>query len=496
MLFHRNQLPVYVITPPVWPQGQALLDQVEAALKGGATIVQVRRKPEGIHPETGETITLSKRLIEQEAVALVELCHRYQVPCIINDDVPLAMRIDADGVHVGQDDMPCKMARQLLGPHAIIGVSASTVEEAQQAYADGANYIGAGAVFPTSTKGDATALTLEDLQAIVKATPLPVVAIGGITAQNIPDLACLRLAGYAVISHIFQPDNGVTLQHIHERTETISHIAHRQVYVPTALTIAGSDCSGGAGIQADLKTMAALGVYGMSAITALTAQNTTGVKSIMNVTPAFLQDQLDMIFDDIPPATIKIGMLSTSDLIHTIATTLAKYPTTPVVLDPVMVATSGAHLIDDSAIQTLITELIPLATMITPNIPEAEILYEAVMGQAKTISNRHDMEDVGLALQQHWQQNVLLKGGHAVNDANDLLITADGFHWIQGERIHNPNTHGTGCTLSSAIASHLALGYDLENAIKGSKSYIIGALRAQLNLGAGSGPLDHGWLQK
>lgn len=253
----------------------------------------------------------------------------------------------------------------------------------------------------------------------------------------------------------------------------------------TALTIAGSDSSGGAGIQADIKTMTANGVYAMSAITALTAQNTTGVTGIMEVTPEFLSLQLEAIFTDIYPDAVKTGMVSSGELIKTISATLKKYNAKNIVVDPVMVATSGAKLISDEAIEILKAELLTLATVITPNIPEAEVL------SGMTIKNEEDMIKAAKAIYEKFNCNVLLKGGHQINDANDLLYRDGGYVWFKGKRIDNPNTHGTGCTLSSAIASNLAKGENLDDAVKHAKEYISGALAAMLDLGKGSGPLAH-----
>lgn len=258
----------------------------------------------------------------------------------------------------------------------------------------------------------------------------------------------------------------------------------------TALTIAGSDSCGGAGIQADIKTMTANGVYAMSAITALTAQNTTGVSDIYEVSPEFLEAQLTAIFEDIKPDAIKIGMVSSSELIKTIAVNLKKYNGKNIVLDPVMVATSGAKLISDDAIATLKEELIPLATVITPNIPEAEVLSEM------TISNEEDMIKAAAYISEKYNCAVLCKGGHSINDANDLLYSNGTYHWFYGKRIDNPNTHGTGCTLSSAIASNLAKGRDLNESVEKVKAYISGALSAMLDLGKGSGPMNHAFAIK
>lgn len=254
----------------------------------------------------------------------------------------------------------------------------------------------------------------------------------------------------------------------------------------TALTIAGSDSSGGAGIQADIKTMTANGVYAMSAVTALTAQNTTGVTGIMEVTEDFLAEQLDCIFTDIYPDAVKTGMVSSSGLINVICDKLVGYDAKNIVVDPVMVATSGAKLINDDAISTLKNKLLPLATVITPNIPEAKEL------SGMEIASEDDMVKAAEAICDRYGCSVLLKGGHSLNDANDLLWQKDMEPvWFYGKRIDNPNTHGTGCTLSSAIASNLAKGYDLTSSVRYAKNYISGALAAMLDLGKGSGPMNH-----
>ncbi len=256
----------------------------------------------------------------------------------------------------------------------------------------------------------------------------------------------------------------------------------------TALTIAGSDSSGGAGIQADIKTMTINGVYAMSAITALTAQNTMGVRSIMESTPEFLKEQLDAVFEDIRPDAVKIGMVSSSELIKVIAERLSYYKAENIVLDPVMVSTSGSALMKNDSISALIRELFPLATLITPNIPEAEVLSR------EKIQNEKDMERVSKIIGDEYGCSVLLKGGHSVNDANDLLYSEGKYKWFMGKRINNPNTHGTGCTLSSAIASNIAKGYDLESSIENAKAYVSNALSDMLNLGKGSGPLNHAFI--
>lgn len=252
-----------------------------------------------------------------------------------------------------------------------------------------------------------------------------------------------------------------------------------------AMTIAGSDSSGGAGIQADIKTMTANGVYAMSAITALTAQNTTGVQGIMAVDAKFLEQQIDSCISDIFPDSVKIGMVAQSDLIKVIAERLRFYGVKNIVVDPVMVATSGARLIDEGAVKTLTEELLPLATVCTPNIPEAEILA------GMEIHTAEEMVEAASLIGKKYGCAVLLKGGHSVNDANDLLWENGQAKWFKGKRIDNPNTHGTGCTLSSAIASNLAKGFDLSESVWLAKEYISGALSAMLDLGKGSGPMAH-----
>ena len=253
----------------------------------------------------------------------------------------------------------------------------------------------------------------------------------------------------------------------------------------TALTIAGSDCSGGAGIQADLKTMTMNGVYAMSAITALTAQNTTGVRAIQESTPEFLKQQIDAVFEDIYPDAVKIGMVASSELILVIADRLRYYDAKNIVVDPVMVASAGSSLIKQNAVQTLIQALLPISTLVTPNIPEAQVL------SGLTIETKEDMVTAAKQIGDNYHCAVLLKGGHSINDANDLLYANEELVWFEGKRIDNPNTHGTGCTLSSAIASNLAKGFTLAESVQRAKDYISGALAAMLDLGKGSGPMNH-----
>ena len=464
---------VYAVTDRAWLKGESLKDQVEKALKGGVTFVQLREK------------NLDRRLFLEEAATIKELCDSFHVPFVINDDVEIALASGADGVHVGQKDMDVKEARRRLGPGKIIGVSCKTVEQAKAAEAGGADYLGVGAMYPTDTKSDTSQVTVETLKAICRAVDIPVIAIGGIGRGNVERLAGSGICGVAVVSAIFgQPDIEAAARRLKETAEMYLGRHRRR---KTVLTIAGSDSSGGAGIQADLKTMLANGVYGMSAITALTAQNTTGVSGIFPVTPEFLAMQIDSVFSDIRPDAVKIGMVSSGELIRVIAERLSYYKAENIVVDPVMISTSGSRLLDEDAVGALKELLLPMAAVATPNIPEAEVL------SGICIRSSEDMVRAAEIISREYGCAVLCKGGHRLNDANDLLYRDGGFCWFMGRRIDNPNTHGTGCTLSSAIASGLARGYSLEQAVERAKEYLSGALEAMLDLGSGSGPMDHGF---
>ena len=258
----------------------------------------------------------------------------------------------------------------------------------------------------------------------------------------------------------------------------------------TVLTIAGSDSCGGAGVQADIKTITCNGVYASSVIAALTAQNTTGVRGILNVPADFIGLQIDAVFEDIRPDAVKIGMVSNVEAIKMIADKLKFHKAEKIVVDTVMVATSGSRLLEENAISTLVTELIPLASVITPNIPEAEVLLGGKIGDEEGMISAAD------ALSEKFGVAVLIKGGHKVNDATDILCNKGKITRFEGRRIDNPNTHGTGCTLSSAIAANLAKGSSIEEAVANAKEYISGALEDMMDLGIGSGPLNHGYILK
>lgn len=269
---------------------------------------------------------------------------------------------------------------------------------------------------------------------------------------------------------------------------------------PVVLTIAGSDCSGGAGIQADLKTMSAFDVYGMSVITAVTAQNTCGVTGVQNVTGEMIRLQLEAVMSDIMPDAVKIGMLATADAVEAVADILEKYHVEHVILDPVMVSTSGRSLLEAEGKEQMLRRLFPLAELVTPNIPEAEEILKAVDGSVENkrtvssvqITDQTMMEKAAQEIRQKYGCNVLLKGGHMIQAADDLLYQTQAV-WFSAQRIDCTNTHGTGCTLSSAIASALARGYSLKEAVGIAKIYVRSAMSTGLDLGHGNGPLDHNW---
>ncbi len=461
---------LYAVTDRSWLRGQTLYQQVEEALQGGVTFLQLREK------------NMAEEDFLQEAIEIKKLCKKYQVPLIINDSVKVALACDADGVHVGQSDMEAADVRGLMGPNKIIGVSARTVEQAVKAYEHGADYLGVGACFSTSTKLDANDVDWNEMKKICQTVDIPIVAIGGITKENVMQLQGTGVDGVAVVSAIFAQED------ICAASKELRDLSEKMVMgtdMKKVLTIAGSDCSGGAGIQADIKTIAAHGMYAMSAITALTAQNTLGVTGILEATPEFVGQELDAIFTDIRPDAVKIGMVSNSQIISVIVDKLKEYEATNIVVDPVMVSTSGSKLLCDEASDALIHQLLPLGTVITPNIPEAEVLC------GFAIDSKEKMIEAARVISANVQGGVLVKGGHFAEDADDLLYIEETPHWFASERIDNPNTHGTGCTLSSAIACGLAGGLQLPEAIAGAKEYITGALRAQMNLGHGSGPLNH-----
>lgn len=422
-----------------------------------------------------------KDLSEQEYAVLADcvtnICERYHVLCVWHNFVELAKQRGCRAIH-----LPLQKLR-VLEPEersmfSVLGSSCHSIEEAREAEALGCHYIFVGHIFETECKKGLQGRGLAFLREICANVSIPVYGIGGICEDNIEEVLQAGASGVAIMSGFMST---VDVKGMYGRMKM------RKKLLPTVLSIAGSDSSGGAGIQADLKTMLVNGVYGMTAITALTAQNTMGVHDIMEVPPKFLEEQLDAVFQDIVPDAVKIGMISSGHLVDVIAERLQFYQAKNIVLDPVMIATSGSVLSSDCAIQKIQERLFPMATVVTPNIPEAEILAQM------PIRDQEDMEKAAKKIGENYQCAVLIKGGHEVNEANDLLYEGGVVSWYFGKRIENSNTHGTGCTLSSAIAAGLAKGMELSEAIGRAKEYISGALLAGLDLGQGSGPLHHGY---
>lgn len=470
MKYDKRMMRLYAVTDRAWTENKSLCLQVKEALEGGVTCLQLREK------------NLDEDVFLEEALEIGELCKKHRVPFIINDNIEIAVKSCADGVHVGQDDTDVAIARKKLGDDKIIGVSVETVEQAVIAEKNGADYLGVGAVFPTSTKDDAYSVAYETLREICKVVSIPVVAIGGITKDNVLKLQGSGVDGIAVVSAIFNSEDIIKST---RELKDLSLVLTNDM--PRALAIAGSDCSGGAGIQADLKAMTANNVYGMSVITALTAQNTTGVQNILSISPDFVKEQLDSVFTDIVPDAVKIGMVADTGIINAISERLKFYNAKNIVLDPVMVSTSGSKLISDDAIETLKTKLMPIADLITPNVMEAEVL------SGIKITDNKSVIDSAKEISKFYNGAILIKGGHIGEDASDMLYVGGECLWIKGERIENSNTHGTGCTLSSAIASNLAKGYDVHNSIINAKKYLTGAIAQMLDIGEGRGPLKHSY---
>lgn len=447
----------------------ALLTRVTAALRGGVTILQYRDK----QASPAERMEMASHL------AL--LCRLAGAILIVNDDPHLALACHADGVHLGQEDGEVAAARALLGADKVIGVSTHTVAEAERAALAGADYIGLGSLYPTQSKDDIGVVGLERLRAVRAAVTLPIVAIGGIHRDNAGEVIAAGADSIAVISAVMaapRPDYAA---------RELALLFNRHAPQPNGrvLTVAGSDSGGGAGIQADLKTITLLGGYGMSAITALTAQNTLGVSAIHAVPPDFVGAQIEAVVSDIGVDTIKTGMLLNAEIIAVVAATLARHSLLAVV-DPVMIAKGGASLLESAAVAALRQDLLPQAYLLTPNLPEAEALT------GLTIIDEAGMEQAARALQRLGATHVLLKGGHlAEGEAIDLLLCGDTLYRFVSPRMATTNTHGTGCTLAAAIATLLAQGWPLPAAVSRAKDFLTAAIASALPLGSGHGPVNH-----
>ena len=462
--------------------GRTLID-LARRISGSATLVQLRDK----HGST--------RAMVEEARALRAVLEPNNIPLLINDRVDVALAAEADGVHIGQDDIAPDDARLLLGRSAIIGLSIKTVEQAKVAPLDLLDYVAIGGVYGTTSKDNTAApIGIDGLRTIVQVIRArdphyPICAIAGITAGNAADVIAAGADGVAVISALsLASDPAAAARDLRTVGRQRSRAAWA-VMTAIALTIAGSDSSGGAGIQADLKTFAALGVYGASVITALTAQNTQGVRGIHDVPASFIRAQTDAVFSDLDVAAVKIGMLSQVATIEAVEQGLVAHSAKNIVLDPVMVATSGDRLLAPEAVEALRRKLVPRALVVTPNLPEAAVLVGASVAR-----NEREMEVQAREILALGPRNVLIKGGHGVGDESvDLLIGEGDVVRLSAKRIVTTSLHGTGCTLSSAIAAGLARGLDLKRAAQEAKTYVTAAIAAarDLNIGHGHGPLHH-----
>jgi hydroxymethylpyrimidine kinase/phosphomethylpyrimidine kinase/thiamine-phosphate diphosphorylase len=457
---------LYLITD----QRERLVERVRQALSGSVSVLQYRDKVRS--PE--ERFELGREL--------QRLCALFRVKFIVNDDLELCLALDADGLHLGQEDTDPAYARARLSTGKILGISTHSLEEALVAERVGADYVGFGAIYPTSSKDVSGTKGLEGLLLLKGKLQIPVVAIGGITRDNAPAIIDAGAGTVAVISAVLSSRCPAVA------AAELSLLFNRLAPRPrgTVLTVAGSDSGGGAGIQGDLKTIALLGSYGASAITAITAQNTTGVFSIHPVPPSALAEQLDAVFSDIPVDVVKTGMLFSPGNTALLAEKLVHYGSKIVVVDPVMSAKGGVALMEEEALTVLKKRLIPLSYLLTPNVPEAMRLT------GLTITDSSSMELAARALHLMGAKNVLIKGGHMNGgEVTDLFFDGVSFTRLTAPRFLSRNTHGTGCALASAIASFLAQGEPLPGALLRAKLFISRAIKFAQPLGKGHGPVNH-----
>ncbi|MEV7607855.1 bifunctional hydroxymethylpyrimidine kinase/phosphomethylpyrimidine kinase [Microbacterium sp. NPDC089320] len=471
-------LSLYLVTDPVLCGERGVAETVRLAVEGGVRIVQLRDK-DATDAETADQLIELSRVIDGRALL------------VVNDRIDAAILARAggarvDGVHLGQGDASVLGARERLGPEAIIGLTANTPEHlaAVSALPTGTvDYLGVGVIRPTTTKPDhPPALGFDGFRALAAMAGLPCVAIGGVDVDDIEHLRDAGAAGLAVVSAICAAADPT-------RTAREFLRRWRASGTPRVLSVAGSDPSGGAGIQADLKSIAASGGYGMAVVTALTAQNTRGVRAV-HVPPAeFLRQQLDAISDDIVIDAVKIGMLATADVIDTVASWLDAVRPPIVVLDPVMVATSGDRLLDEDAERAL-RGLLDRAHVVTPNLAELAALTD------RPVAGWDDALEAGAALSARTGGAVLVKGGHlGGDDVPDALIDVSRGvrRGYPGARIATRNTHGTGCSLSSALATRLAAGESPVDAVDSARTWLRESLRHSdaLDVGRGHGPVNH-----
>ena len=496
-------LSLYLVTDRPLSGGRDMAWIVREAAAGGVTMVQLREK----ECSTAEFIQLAREL----KAALAPL----GIPLIINDRVDVALAVDADGVHIGQSDMPYATARKLLGSNKIIGLSVETMDEVIAANALDVDYIGISPVYATPTKTDTlTPFGLDGVDEVMRCSRHRCVAIGGMNRDTVGEVIAHGVEGVAVVSAIVAAPSpreaaaelaGIIRNNRHghsEHSEYSELSEHSEVsennsqfsilnsQLKKVLTIAGSDSGGGAGIQADIKSISANGCFATSAITAITAQNTLGVNAVEGLSIDILEGQIEAVLSDIGTDSVKIGMLHSAEVVRSVARLLRKYGIKDVVLDPVMVSTSGHKLIEDSAIAVLKSDLMPLARVITPNIPEAEILL------GEPIEKQGDLPAAARRLAQQYDVSVLLKAGHLVDDELiDIFYNNETGEVIElsARRVDTPNTHGTGCTLSSAFAAQLAKGLPLNEAARAAKEYINQAIThgAAYTIGNGHGPVHH-----
>ena len=490
-------LSLYLVTDRPLSGGRDMAWIVREAAAGGVTMVQLREK----ECSTAEFVALAREL----KATLTPL----GIPLIINDRIDVALAVDADGVHIGQSDMPYETARALLGKEKIIGLSVETMDEVLAANELDVDYIGISPVYATPTKTDTlTPFGLEGIEQVMQQSRHRCVAIGGMNRNTIGEVIARGVEGVAVVSAIVAAEspreasaelveiirkNRLEYSEASECFENSGNNCQLSVVncqFPRVLTIAGSDSGGGAGIQADIKSISANGCFAASAITAITAQNTLGVNAVEGLSIDIIEGQIEAVLSDIGADSVKIGMLHSAEVVHSVARMLRKYLITNVVLDPVMVSTSGHKLIEDCAIEVLKSELMPMARVITPNIPEAEILL------GETIEKQGDLPDAARRLAEMYGVSVLLKAGHLVDDELiDIFYNRETHETVElsARRIDTRNTHGTGCTLSSAFAAQLAKGLSLTEAARTAKQYINQAIihGANQNIGHGHGPVNH-----
>ncbi len=493
-------LSLYLVTDRPLSGGRDMAWIVREAAAGGVTMVQLREK----ECSTAEFIQLAREL----KAALAPL----GIPLIINDRVDVALAVDADGVHIGQSDMPYDTARKLLGSDKIIGLSVETMDEVIAANALDVDYIGISPVYATPTKTDTlTPFGLDGVDEVMRCSRHRCVAIGGMNRDTVGEVIAHGVEGVAVVSAIVAAPSpreaaaelaGIISDNRHEHSESSEYSENSEVsenncqlstvnsQLKKVLTIAGSDSGGGAGIQADIKSISANGCFATSAITAITAQNTLGVNAVEGLSIDILEGQIEAVLSDIGTDSVKIGMLHSAEVVRSVARLLRKYGIKDVVLDPVMVSTSGHKLIEDSAIAVLKSDLMPLARVITPNIPEAEILL------GEPIEKQGDLPTAARRLAQQYDVSVLLKAGHLVDDELiDIFYNNETGEVIElsARRVDTTNTHGTGCTLSSAFAAQLAKGLPLNEAARAAKEYINQAIThgAAYTIGNGHGPVHH-----